>query len=357
MAKKKEVLRYQFRDENGKRYSVTGKTQKELMDRVEKKKKELKRQNKITKEMSVIRWRDEWLETYKRENVTSETFANYKYILNHLNLTMPIKDVKPAHLQKVLNELAGKSNSLIKKLNVLMREMFECAVDNGLCLSNPARKLTAPKGTTKKRRALTAYEREILLLTAEESEDANYIYLMLFCGLRPSEAGRVQGWDIDKKKKLLHVRGTKTDAADRFVPIPDILIRRLSDLAPEEYAVTDTYGRPTTRDSRRNIWKRFYREMNIMAGCEMGRPKKHSPHDQPIGTMPISKEVTAYMLRHTYCTDLERAGVPINVARDLMGHANITITSQIYTHRTDEALSDAAEKINAWSESVSKRVL
>lgn len=50
--------------------------------------------------------------------------------------------------------------------------------------------------------------------------------------------------------------------------------------------------------------------------------------------------------RDTYCTDLEIAGVPINVARYLMGHTDIRVTSKIYTHTASKTIEDAADKIN-----------
>ena len=60
----------------------------------------------------------------------------------------------------------------------------------------------------------------------------------------------------------------------------------------------------------------------------------------------FGSDLVMYDLRHTYCTDLQDAGVPINVARDLMGHSNINITIRIYTHRSEETLNRARELIN-----------
>ena len=40
------------------------------------------------------------------------------------------------------------------------------------------------------------------------------------------------------------------------------------------------------------------------------------------------------------------AGVPINVARELMGHSDISITSKIYTHSSTESFDSAADAIN-----------
>lgn len=57
-------------------------------------------------------------------------------------------------------------------------------------------------------------------------------------------------------------------------------------------------------------------------------------------------DFTMYCLRHTYCTDLEKAGVPINVASRLMGHSSLELTAKIYTHDSEEVFASAAEKIN-----------
>ncbi|WP_417184155.1 tyrosine-type recombinase/integrase [Agathobaculum sp.] len=50
-------------------------------------------------------------------------------------------------------------------------------------------------------------------------------------------------------------------------------------------------------------------------------------------------------MRHTYATDLQSAGVPLNVAKDLLGHQSIAMTSHIYTHLSDEAFTNASLKV------------
>lgn len=60
----------------------------------------------------------------------------------------------------------------------------------------------------------------------------------------------------------------------------------------------------------------------------------------------LAPDLTPYCLRHTFCTDLQRAGVPINVAKELMGHANISVTANIYTHRDQKVLHSNMAKLN-----------
>lgn len=67
----------------------------------------------------------------------------------------------------------------------------------------------------------------------------------------------------------------------------------------------------------------------------------------------VADDLVPYCFRHTFCTDLQDAGVPINVARDLMGHSDISITAKIYTHQTDIAFNAAREAMNAFQKSSS----
>ena len=62
----------------------------------------------------------------------------------------------------------------------------------------------------------------------------------------------------------------------------------------------------------------------------------------------VADDLVPYCLRHTYCTDLQAAGVPINIAKEFMGHSDISTTANIYTHSSDEAVSTAAASINAY---------
>jgi hypothetical protein len=87
-----------------------------------------------------------------------------------------------------------------------------------------------------------------------------------------------------------------------------------------------------------------------------GKPKYPDPQDKskPRNGHKIAPDLVCYCLRHTYCTDLQKAGVPINVAKYLMGHANISTTSEIYTHSGNEEvvlagslIDEAASRINS----------
>lgn len=51
------------------------------------------------------------------------------------------------------------------------------------------------------------------------------------------------------------------------------------------------------------------------------------------------------LLRYTFCTDCQTAGVPLNVAKELMGHSDISVTAKIYTHMVDEVFEQNRKRL------------
>ena len=78
--------------------------------------------------------------------------------------------------------------------------------------------------------------------------------------------------------------------------------------------------------------------MNISMGCTVYR-------NQLIPPLPLADDFVPYMLRHTYCTDLKKHGVDLRLAKQLMGHADIKMTADIYDHADDESALLAAAQL------------
>ncbi|WP_416338435.1 tyrosine-type recombinase/integrase [Limosilactobacillus mucosae] len=56
------------------------------------------------------------------------------------------------------------------------------------------------------------------------------------------------------------------------------------------------------------------------------------------------KVIPIHGLRHTHCSLLLAAGVPVNDVKDRLGHANIQTTLNIYAHVTKQQRKDTADK-------------
>ncbi|MEF9921731.1 MAG: tyrosine-type recombinase/integrase, partial [Anaerovoracaceae bacterium] len=298
----------------------------------------------IANTMTVQQWGEICIDTYKT-NLEELTLINYRSKINRWIYRkighLQIKNIKPLHCQQILNEMAGYSSDTIKKVNQMLSFIFSKAVDNQLILLNPAKDLTRPKGTVTARRSITEHERATLLLVAKTYDKYLYFLFMLYCGCRPSEAAEIKRMDIQDINScpVLHIRGTKSKAADRYVPIPDELFYVLPKISPFEYFVTNLKGQKLNENNRNSLWKHLRRDMNIAMGCKVYR-------NQLIAPYPLAIDFTPYCLRHTYCTDLQDYGVDIRVAQKLMGHSSIDLTANIYTHSTDQSIINAAALIN-----------
>ena len=335
---------------DGKRYAAYADSEKELYQKMERKKMELEQGRVILSRSTTVRdWTDQVLKTYKAG--LSDDYREQmelrikKHILKEIG-DLPLKAVKPIHCQAIMNHQIGKSKSHISKLHQELCFIFDKAVENQLLLSSPAAHLSVPKGIKGSRQSITESERTALLSAV--SRDFSYVLflLMLQCGCRPSEAIRAQGMDIVRNDgvNMLHIRGTKTENADRFVPIPDDLYQRIRKTSPFGFIAPNSAGRMHTASSYKRTVDRLRRDMNILMGCKVYR-------NQLIPPLPLRSSFVPYDLRHTYCTDLARKGVDVRVAQKLMGHSSISITADIYTNLTDsDIITGAAELIGATRE-------
>lgn len=344
---------------DGKRYYIKGNTKKEVNEKLLKKKQELEDGvRKITKKMLFSDWADEWMIVYKEPTVSKETADAYRYaIKNHIIPVignMPLQSIRSIHCQRVLNGMNGYSKKMINRVRNLQFRCLEDAVANGLLLDNPSKNLKAPKGESKSRRALTSEERRFVILTADKHKAGLWVKLMLYCGLRPSEAAALQWRNVDFKRGMLNVDSnikrsgavgsTKTESGVRSIPIRDVLLKDLilKKGEPFEYILKNANGDHLNAGSMRRLWSSFMNDLNIEMGCRSVGGKAIPPYK-------AAADIVPYYLRHTFCTELRDAGVDITVARDLMGHSDISTTAKIYTHRTDEAVEKARSALNGFN--------
>ena len=312
----------------------------------------------VTSTTNVERWANEWLKTYKAGTVSDRWYDHMDSIIRTVIVPqigdMRLKDVKPMHIQAMYNSQLGRSGSHQKKVQLVTRQIFDCALENDLINKDPSRRvkvaLSSEKGGY---RTITDKERELTLITAEKHPDIGLFFLiMLYCGCRPQEVSRLRMADFDAERKVLTVtQARKTDGTTgspksasgvREIPVPDNLVRFLVQLdkEPNELMITSEQGRPLTGTSQRRMWKKFKRQMEIENGAELFRRQVVDP--------VLPDDFVPYCYRHTYCTDLQDAGVPVTVAQRLMGHSSIKVTADIYTHHSKESFDDARTKINMY---------
>ncbi len=344
---------------NGVRYDVHARTQKELREKIKKKIEEID-SGIVNSDITVSSWADRWFASYIQPRLEEKQAGDKRGILNNYILPavgrMRMKDVRSVHLQAVLNDLHC-SESYGRKIMQTMQQLFRSARQNKIIADDPAEFLQLPALTKeRRRRAITAKERALLTATALNHRGGCWVMLQLLCGLRPSEAAAIQKADL--AGDMIHVckavnrntgeiKSTKTASGVRDVPVTDDMRAFLNSwaywdrLKPFDYIATTQQGEIMRDGAQRSMWRSIRREMDIRNGAVLYR--------NAIIESTLAEDFTPYCLRHTYCTDLQAAGVPINVAKELMGHSDISVTSRIYTHSSTEATQNAAVKLNALS--------
>lgn len=297
------------------------------------------------KSLTLGEWAKKWLELYKK-NKSYNTYEMYRNAVGtHIIPTignMRLGSLKKHMLQELLNKLVedGKERTA-EVVRLTLNQIIASAIDEQYIYVDITRGLTLPKKTKKEKRALTDDELIALKdanLTAKERAFAG---LMIYAGLRRGEALALTLSDIDLQNRIIHVNKTvifkkntpeikntpKSDSGVRDVPIPDelylILKTYLMECVGAKYIFTmERTGELISMSSLRKLWGRIITKANL------------------------STDVTPHICRHTYATKLFYGGVDAKTAQKLLGHANISMTLDIYTHLQSDA-EDVRQQINS----------
>ena len=308
-----------------------------------------------------------WISEYK-PTVEGNTRKMYASLLdNHLLpelAAVKLKDLKPHNLQSIINRLAGNgyAEKTLKKIKVTGTQILDLAVDNDLIFRNVFAKVEIPHIEAEERRALTQEEIDLITSTYTGHRMGIPALLMLYCGLRRGELVALTWGDIDLKAKTVTVnkavffdgnaanlKGTKSKAGMRTVPIPDMLIPILKGRRAASLMVCpSSTGEMMTQAAFKRAWESYWRYLNIQAGgSDKKRGKNVNGKPTWLPAVHAIDNITPHMLRHTYCTMLYDAGVDVKSAQRFMGHADIQTTLRIYTHLSEEKEQAAVDALNA----------
>ena len=358
------------RDESGKliRKQFYGKTQKEVKSKLEEYKKQinlgiLPTDDKLTLEQ----WYYTWLFDYRIKDLKPKSFEKYEGIYrNYIKDTqlgkLNLKDLRATHLQKYYNDLMDKDKkptSTIKGLNTRIKPCLAEAEKQGYIQKNYCKLVTLPKdNTTREIKVLTQNQQQSFIANLV-GHDLEMLFLTaLGTGLRLGEILGLKWSDIDFNTGTLTVNRTlqrvtvidrdgnrsskvieqppKTKNSIRIIPIPKNILSKLKDhrvqqsknklqlgdlYTNNDYVFCDNLGYPID-DKRPN------RNLKIILN--------------KLGIEPLK----FHGLRHTYATRLFEANVPPKTVQVLMGHYDISITMDIYTHVMEDTKLEAVEKLN-----------
>jgi integrase len=164
-----------------------------------------------------------------------------------------------------------------------------------------------------------------------------YMAFLMFTCMRPCEILGLR-WDdlmnnrqvVYIKRDLVFVNGktiigdTKTEKSKRQFPISGDLLHYLGQATESTGYIFGKNGQPISSESvYRKMWRDIKKEIDVHG-------------------------MTPYVGRHTYATNMSRAGIPIKTAMDLMGHTDERMLLRTYTHSNEEDLLAATNTMSSY---------
>lgn len=318
-------------------------------------------------EMTVYELADKYIKL-RWNSVRESTRRQYKTVLNNLNKQSfskkQINDVSRYDAKAYLVDLQnnGMRYSSLHNIRGVLRPAFRMAEDNDWIRKNPF-DFEFSEVVVNDMITREALDRETQKRFMEFVKNDNHysryydcFYILLHTGLRISEWCGLIIDDIDIEAKTLNIYKqlqrtsdmryiiveTKTNAGTRVLPLEDGVVeafKRIIDNRP-------VYGNePVVVDDKGKEYKGFlYLDQNYMPLVAQ-HWEKHMQLAVQKHNKIYKKElpqITPHILRHTYCTNCARSGMNPKTLQYLMGHSEIGVTLNTYTHLGFE---DAREEL------------
>ena len=293
--------------------SVYGHSPDEVKKKVRKILQEFKEKEQIKKTYTFFEWMNFWYETYKKPYNKSDSII--RQIRTHVTVgkDMPLTSVTTTHLQVIVNNVPTM-RTRVDVTNIL-KAAFDIAFKTRVVVENPAITLAKLSYKSKNGSALTQEEEKQFLSDIKGHYLESLFNFYILTGCRRSEAFKFNVKDVDRKKGIVYIHGTKTQNSERIIPLFKRLDEYLQTLTPDKngYYFASVHEDTVTRD-----FKRF---------CP-----NHKLHD----------------LRHTFATRCLEAGVNMKTVQIWLGHADFETTANIYSHVNLDFHKEQALRLNSY---------
>jgi integrase len=341
-----------------KRKSIYGDTRKEVQEQLTAALRD-QQQNlpivneKMTVEQFMRKWLDEVVQPPRRRIRTYHLYnENTRLYINPMLGKIALARLTPLEVQGFVNALVarGYKPRTVQIAHGILRNALNQALRWGMVQRNVASLVTLPKAQRVKQKFLSPDEARILLNHIKGDRLEALFTVALALGLRKSEALGIRWQDIDfdqktatvqvelvYNKKQFMLEPLKTENGRRRLALPQFAVDALlvlRDKQAQEQAYlgehwhndfglvfTTSLGTPL---STRNVTRSFHRLL-AKAGLERMR---------------------FYDMRHTCASLLLVQGVPLRVVMEILGHSQISLTANTYTHVIQPLVTDAASRLD-----------
>ena len=281
-----------------------------------------------------------WKPNLERRGVKPSTLASYRSVLEHHVFPYlaghDVDAITPTDIEVALNALTKYSLKYQRNVALLLRAIFNHAVDRNALDKSPVRGFHLPKVSTREKEAWSEAEvKQILDHTPEEFKPLLTVFALT--GMRSGEVLGLQWRHIDLQKGWIHIEQSlwngrvflpKNDTSMRVIPMGPELYKIVQELAkkphkPGDFIFTNERGKPYSPDYLRRdvLYPILYR----------------------LGFYWRKREGGFHRFRHTAGSIVVANTGNLRLAQKLLGHSSIATTANIYTHVRPEEQRKAVE--------------
>lgn len=304
----------------------------------------------------------------QKRGVKHNTQANYNFVINIIKKeafgAKRIDKIKLSDAKEWLIKLQddGKGYSSIHSVRGVVRPAFQMAVDDDLINKNPFefQLATVVVNDSVTREAITRkQEREFLRFVKEDKHFCQYydgIYILFKTGLRISEFVGLTKEDIEfdnnrikvdhqlqrKRDMEYEIITPKTEKGVRYVPMN-------KDVAECFKRIIENRKNPKVEPMIDGYAGFLYLDKNDMPMVALHWEKYFQHIREKYNSiykvqMPC---ITPHVCRHTFCSNMAKSGMNPKTLQYIMGHSEIGVTLNTYTHlQFEDALKEMKKVCN-----------
>ena len=351
---------------DGVRYSVYAEKKDDLQAKEDAKRAQIKAGIYHTNEtITLNQYFDEWIEGKALSARPATVFIYTNLYNNHVRKTLgrhKVRTLERRQIVALMNKVADKAGiATANQVHVLVGSILKGAMADDIIYRNvaagiPAMKKKGPPARETIHRELTDREIELFLTAAEGSIYYMAFRFLLNTGTRAGECAALQWKDIDWKNSIIHIRKTVTrNREGKWV---------VGEAAKTETSKRDIPMNQTVKEIIDYQWD-LYRKLNgIVSPCDFVFPKADGTFsdEKAIGNalrnilihynkgarIPF-RPFSLHAFRDTFASRAIRAGVPPNTLKEILGHASLSMTMDLYAHVSQGDKRQAMEKLQAMS--------
>lgn len=251
-------------------------------------------------------------------DVSGATIAFYEAKGRPLAAALGFLSVAEVTPRRVAAYVAGREAAGVGR-GTVHKEL--CVLRKALALAgvkDPSGTVPRLKHKSMPRRRFLAPAELAVLRPCLDPERAWWVTVACYCGGRRSEVEALR-WEqhVDLEGGRLLILGTKTEAAERWVPLPGWLVAEMRERAQPSGTVVRPWAGNINRDLRR--------------ACARAGIPRCSPND----------------LRRTFASWLVQAGVSSYQVAKLLGHTTSRMVEKVYGHLNDASARAAVATLPA----------